>query len=113
MKTAFNRVYTLLFWLTAAVSLAMLWRSPALPWLGILLMSAAPAIHRFRPYDAHLVPHHKVRLPRVSLLVMAGLGWVLVTVTETGWQLWLAFANLGGFLLNTYWATEPSSSARE
>lgn len=113
MKTVFNKAYGLLVWLTAVVAVTMLLLSPRLPWLGVLLMSAAPAVQQLHPYDAFAVPHHKARLPRVSLLVMAGLGWVLVTVTDRGWELWLAFANLGGFLLNTYWATEPNGSVRE
>lgn len=60
-------------------------------------------VQRFFPFDTPVVAHHKVRLPKVSLLVFLGLGALLLTAAK-GLVLWLALVNVGGFLLDTYWA---------
>lgn len=73
-------------------------------WLGVLLAALAPLVNRFWAYDDGSSMSAKVRLPKVSLLVMLGVAWVLLTVPERGWPLWLLLGILGGFLLHTYWA---------
>ncbi|MEH6529341.1 MAG: hypothetical protein V7718_05295 [Porticoccus sp.] len=73
-------------------------------WLGVLLAALAPLVNRLWPYDDGSSQNTKVKLPKVSLLVMIGVAWVLLTVAERGWPLWLILGVLGGFLLNTYWA---------
>lgn len=73
-------------------------------WVGVLLAALAPLVNRFWTYDDGSSMSTKVRLPKVSLLVMLGVAWVLLTVPERGWPLWLLLGILGGFLLNTYWA---------
>ena len=111
MKFLLRVFYTVLVWLTLAVSLWMLAANPALPWAGLLVMSVLPALQRLMAFDSLSVPHHKVRLPRVSLGVLLGMGVVLLTVDGGGAALWLALANLGAFLLDTYWARDSGEGA--
>jgi hypothetical protein len=48
----------------------------------------------------------KVKLPLVSLFVMLGSAWLLIAVPQAGLALWLGFACIGGFILNTYWVEQ-------
>lgn len=93
-------------WLSLAFALWLLWSGFQLPATGLLLIAAAPVLHQVYPCDNLHVPHHKVRLPRVSLAVMCGLALVLLSVAERGPVLWLSFANVAGYLLHTYWVQE-------
>ena len=96
--------------LAAAISLWMLFQRFSLPWLGVLLASAAPLLNRILPYDHISSMNSKVRLPLVSLMLMLGVAWVLLTVSDRGWALWLVLGTLGSFLLHTYWATNDDAS---
>ncbi|MCV6605945.1 MAG: hypothetical protein OIF34_11610 [Porticoccaceae bacterium] len=78
----------------------------AIYWFGPLVAGLAPMVNLVFPYDKKNSPHHKVKLPMVSLLVMLSVALVLLTVPERGLALWLTLGCLGGFLLDTYWARE-------
>ena len=100
-------------WAAIAVTLAvyLLVLQPAAPWIGVLLAGLAPLVNMVWPYDRRRSPHHKVKLPVVSLLVLLALAWVLLTVDQRGAALWLALGCVGGFLLDTYWASAPDAPA--
>ncbi len=102
-------LFAVIYWGLLGVALPVaLWRlivSPTWAWAGVLMVAGAPLAYRLRPYDELLVPHHKVRLPRVSALVLSGLALVLLT-SAPGPALWLALAGVGGFLLHTYWVRD-------
>ncbi len=74
-------------------------------WLGVFVAALAPLLNKFWIYDDDASMNTKVHLPKVSLLVMIGVAWVLLTVSERGWPIWFVLGILGGFLLNTYWAS--------
>lgn len=90
----------------AAIAIWSLFQHFSLPWFGVLLASVAPLLNRIWHYDHTLSMNSKVRLPLVSLMVMLGVAWVLLTVSEQGWPLWLVLGTLGSFLLHTYWASD-------
>ena len=98
-----------IFWASLAVCTAayFLFAQPALYWGGSLVAGLAPLINLVFPYDAQVSAHQKVKLPKVSLLVMLSVALVLLTIPERGPALWLTLGCLGGFLLDTYWAKEP------
>jgi len=103
-----KKFFSLFFytWSTVAflASLAGLFVARDIVWLGVLLSSGAPLLNRIRPYDNSYSINRKLRQPLVSLFVMLGVAWVLLTVPGGEWSLWLVLGVLGGFLLNTYWA---------
>ncbi len=113
-----KKLFSIIFyaWLTASLGCALIYSAMFYSttsfgganfdksWLGVLLAALAPLVNRFWLYDDGSSTSDKVRLPKVSLLVMLGVAWVLLTVSERGWPLWLVLGILGGFLLNTYWA---------
>jgi len=109
-----KRLCAVLFqgWMGVAVAIAAwsLFQQFSLPWLGVLLTSAAPLVNRIWPYDANVSVNSKVRLPLVSLMVMLGVAWVLLTISDRSWPLWLALGSLGSFLLHTYWAINDDVS---
>ena len=74
--------------------------------MAVLLVAVAPLVNKFWSYDSGESIHDKVKSPKVSLLVMIGVAWVLLTFPETGWSLWFALGGLGVFLLHTYWAAD-------
>ncbi|UTW46269.1 hypothetical protein KFE80_05120 [bacterium SCSIO 12696] len=98
-----------IFWALVSVcaSAFLLFTQPAIYWAGPLVAGLAPMINLVLPYDTQRSAHHKVKLPRVSLLVMLSVALVLLTIPERGLALWLTLGCLGGFLLDTYWAREP------
>ena len=78
-------------------------------WLAVAVIAAAPLLQAITLFDKSAVssaPSNKVKLPLVSLLVMLGSAWLLLSVPEAGLALWLGFACIGGFILNTYWVEE-------
>ena len=78
-------------------------------WLAVAVIAAAPLLQAITQFDKSAVSGAsptKVKLPLVSLLVMLGSAWLLLSVPEAGLALWLGFACIGGFILNTYWAEE-------
>ena len=97
-----------IFWAALAVCAAVYFLivQPAVYWLGPLVSGLAPLVNVVFPYDTKLSPYQKVKLPKVSLLVLLGVALVLLTVPERGPALWLVLGCLGGFLLDTYWARE-------
>jgi hypothetical protein len=111
-----KKLFSLFFytWSTVAflASLAGLFVARDIVWLGVLLSSGAPLLNRIRPYDNGYSINRKLRQPLVSLFVMLGVAWVLLTVPGGGWSLWLVLGVLGGFLLNTYWACVDDNELR-
>jgi hypothetical protein len=79
-----------------------------LVWLGVLLVALAPLSNIFWSYDRGDSMNAKVQLPIVSLLVVIGVAWVLLTLPERGWPLWLVLGGLGSFLLHSYWVMNTS-----
>jgi hypothetical protein len=78
-------------------------------WIAVAVISAAPLLQAMTLVDKSTVSRSqptKVKLPLVSLLVMLGSAWLLLSVPEAGLSLWLGFACIGGFILNTYWVEE-------
>ena len=110
MKNVFSTVYH--GWLVVSFCAAVyaITTEFALGWLGVLLCSAPPLINRLWCFDNGDSPAHKTRYPRLSLLMLAGVAWVLLTVDERAWMLWFALGCLGGFLLYSYWATDNEDS---
>lgn len=104
MKKLFSFIFYVWISVASVMALYSLVVSFHVVWLGVLLVAVAPLLNRLWPYDSGESIHHKVKSPRVSLLVMVGVAWVLLTLPERGWPLWFALGGLGGFLLHTYWA---------
>lgn len=104
MKKLFSAMFYLWLAIALMVALYQLWSDFYLVWLGVLLVAVAPLLNSVWCYDSGESINHKVKFPKVSLLVMVGMAWVLLTLPERGWPLWLALGGLGGFLLHTYWA---------
>jgi hypothetical protein len=109
MKKIFSGMYY--GWLCVALIVALYQLSMAfhLVWLGVLVVVAAPLLNKVWCYDSGESINQKVRFPKVSLLIMVGMAWVLLTLPERGWPLWLALGGLGGFLLHTYWAVDTDA----
>lgn len=99
------QVFNLLVLLTSSYFAAWYLQSH---WLALALMAAAPLLQWMVVYDKSelaepLSRPSQIRLPLVSLLMMLGTAWLLLAVPAAGLALWLGFACLGGFILNTYW----------
>ena len=78
-------------------------------WLALAVIAAAPLLQALTQFDKSALSSAaptKVKLPLVSLLVMLGSAWLLLSVPEAGLALWLGFTCIGGFILNTYWLKE-------
>lgn len=105
MKRVFSGIYLSFAFLTLVWCLYRGAISPDPLLLPLIVMAAAPLIQRLIPFDDWQVVHHKVRLPRVSLLVLLSMAGLLLFADTSSRVLWLGLANLGGFLLDTYWAS--------
>ena len=79
---------------------------------GLLLIAGGPCVQALTGWDQRVVPHHKVRLPVISLVVFVGLALMLLTGSTSSSLLWLGLLNIGGFLLDTYWAREDVGRER-
>lgn len=103
MKKVFSVVF--FSWLSVALAVAIYSIVMAfdLVWIGVILVVLPPIINNIWPCDRGGSINAKVQLPKVSLVVMLGVAWVLLTLSERGWSLWFALGGLGGFLLHTYW----------
>lgn len=75
-------------------------------WLIVLLMALAPLLQFIFRWDRQVPMNAKLKQPLVSLLVMLGIAALLLLVPAPGEALWLGLAILGGYMLDTYWATE-------
>ena len=106
---AMKKIFSVIFysWLLVALATVLYHFVTAfhLVWLGVLLVVLAPLLNTIWAYD-HVESNTKVRFPKVSLLVMIGVAWVLLTLPERGWPLWFALGGLGGFLLHAYWVKD-------
>ena len=78
-------------------------------WIAVAVVAAAPLLQAIIVFDKSAVSGSKpskVKLPLVSFFVMLGSAWLLLAVPQAGLALWLGFACIGGFILNTYWAEQ-------
>lgn len=111
MKRLCSKLFALWMGFSLGFSLWAMVQDFALPWLGVALSAAAPLVNRLWPFDRGFSLNMKVKMPLVSLFVMLGVAWVLLTVPERGWPLWLVLGTLGSFLLDTYWASSDDVSS--
>ena len=102
-----KKVFSVVFfgWLSVALAVAIYNIAMAfdLVWIGVVLVALPPILNNVWPYDRVGSTNAKVQSPKVSFVVMLGMAWVLLTLSERGWPLWFALGGLGGFLLYTYW----------
>lgn len=102
-----KKMFSIIFysWLSVAIisSIYNLFLAFHIVWIGVLFVAIPPLVNRLWPFDNRASLNTKVLLPKVSLLVMIGVAWVFLTLSERGWALWFSLGGLGGFLLNTYW----------
>jgi hypothetical protein len=105
-KKLFSGLYYGLAAATGCFAAAILFSTGSIPAMAVLVLAIAPILQKLFGFDQWRVPHHKVRLPLVSLCVFVSMALVLLTTNQESALLTLALANLGGFLLNTYWAEE-------
>jgi len=78
-------------------------------WIAVAIIAAAPLLQSIIGFDNFAASNplpSKVKLPLVTLFIMLGTAWLLLSVPEAGLALWLGFACIGGFILNTYWLEE-------
>jgi hypothetical protein len=78
-------------------------------WLAVGIIASAPLIQAITGFDKSPGPNAlpgKVKLPLVTLFMMLATAWLLLSVPQAGLALWLGFACVGGFILNTYWVRE-------
>ena len=103
-----KKVFSVVFfgWLSVALAVAIYSIVVAfdLVWIGVIIVVLPPIFNNVCPYHRGGSINAKVPLPKVFLVVMLGVAWVLLTLSERGWPLWFALGGLGGFLLHTYWA---------
>ena len=90
--------------LTLVVSVYSLTVSLAIAWLGVLSGCVPPLLNVVWQFDDGRSPSAKTRYPKLSFFMLAGLAWVLLTISEPGMALWLILGCLGAFLLHSYWA---------
>ena len=81
-----------------------------LHWIAVAIIAAAPLLQLVVGFDRSAASNTqpgKVKLPLVSLILMFATAWLLLTVPQAGGlALWLGFACIGGFILNTYWVED-------
>lgn len=78
-------------------------------WVAVAIIAAAPLLQAIVVFDKSAASNSlssKVKLPLVTLFIMFGSAWLLLSVPAAGLALWLGFACIGGFILNTYWVEE-------
>jgi len=116
MKRVLSTLYYL--WLSASVLIGLYsivmndagYVGGSLVWVGVFLASVPSLVNRIWCFDRDDSPSAKVRYPVLSMMTLAGVAWVLLTVSERGLALWLVLGCLGGFLLHSYWAVEKKGS---
>ena len=104
MKKNFTRAVLALHTVTLIWGALVLFQTFSVVSCGLILIALAPCVQAVIPFDSLQVPHHKVRLPLVSLVVFCGLAVMLLSAGQTSSLLWLGLLNVGAFLLDTYWA---------
>jgi hypothetical protein len=104
LKIIFHICFIVWSLMSLTVSALQLFNDPAIYWLAVLVAALAPLLNMVLPYDSIDSLHQKVKLPKVSLIVMLSLAVVLLTIPDRNVALWLMLGCLGGFLLDTYWA---------
>lgn len=77
-----------------------------LHWLALGFIAAPPLLQFIAPFDRDPQIATKLRKPRVSLLVLIGLAFLLLTVPRIDLSIALGLGCLGSFLLDTYWASD-------
>jgi hypothetical protein len=78
-------------------------------WIAVAIIAAAPLLQLITGFDKSSSAESqlsKVKLPLVSLFIMLATAWLLLAVPQAGLALWLGFACIGGFILNTYWVEQ-------
>jgi hypothetical protein len=78
-------------------------------WIAVAVIAAAPLLQTIIGFDKSAESNpmpSRVKLPLVTLFIMLGTAWLLLSVPHAGLALWLGFACIGGFILNTYWLEE-------
>lgn len=78
-------------------------------WIAVAVIAAAPLLQTIIGFDKSAESNpmpSRVKLPLVTLFIMLGTAWLLLSVPQAGLALWLGFACIGGFILNTYWLEE-------
>lgn len=73
-------------------------------WLALGVVALPPLVQKITPYDS-IQTHGKLRLPKVSLMVLLGIALLLLTAPGAEWSLLLGLLCLGSYLLDTYWAS--------
>lgn len=106
VKPIFGKAVLLFHGITLCFAVWLLVQSFSVGACGLLLIAVAPFFQAITGYDVMIVPHHKVRLPKTSFLVLLGLAIILLTVGKSSRTLWLGLINIAGFLLDTYWAKD-------
>ena len=104
LRHSFSFVYIIV---SVAVALYACWQaghSGSLLWLATATIAALPVLQIITGLDSTQSPHHKIRKPITSALLLLTIAFLLLTSTPQSPVLLLAILALGGFLLNTYWA---------
>lgn len=102
-KLGLGKLFLIIHGVTFVYAAWMVISGLLLPSLGLLIIAFGPLLQWLAEVDTVYVPYHKVRLPGISVLVLAGLALILVTVDRDSEIIWLGFLNVGAFLLATYW----------
>lgn len=98
------------YWLAVLACLVvgglLLWRQQ---WsaMGLWVASVPMVVNAICPFDQLLSVNGKLRQPLLSLGLMCGLAWVMVSIHEVGLSLWLMLLLVFTFFLYTYWAKAP------
>ena len=106
MKKVFHAAFVLLLLVVSVLAAYQSAFSTGLEWLVLLVMAVAPLLQLITAWDQQVSLNAKLKQPLVSLLVMLGIAFLLLTVPQPGLVLWAGLAVLGGYLLDTYWARE-------
>lgn len=74
-------------------------------WIACSLVGLFPLLQLILGFDSAIPAHHKIRKPLTTFVVLAAICALLLTASPQHPSLLLALPALGGFLLNTYWAS--------